>query len=157
MKTFCYVGDCAKGEVVFRETVDPGVERVTVMPKGKPVEVSDELARKFARNNHFVEMASTESLGGTSGDTHPAGREQAAALSTRPHNTDIARRASTVERRAIIAQLLREAPQNSDRKIAEALGVSHPTVGSVRAELEATGELDKVTSCIGADGKQRPR
>lgn len=61
------------------------------------------------------------------------------------------------QKRELIAQQLRETPQTSDRQIAEALGVSHPTVGAVRREMEEAGELEKFTSSIGADGKKRPR
>jgi hypothetical protein len=41
----------------------------------------------------------------------------------------------------------------SDRDIAEHVGVSHPLVGKVRAELEKSGRLETVTSRTGADGR----
>jgi hypothetical protein len=37
------------------------------------------------------------------------------------------------------------------------LGVSHPTVASVRAELEATGKICQLDATVGLDGKTRPR
>lgn len=61
------------------------------------------------------------------------------------------------QKRTLIAQQLRETPQTSDRQIAESLGVSPTTVGTVRSELEDAGELSKLDSCVGADGKTRPR
>jgi hypothetical protein len=45
----------------------------------------------------------------------------------------------------------------SDRQIAKAIGVTHPTVATARKELEGKNELVKFTSSIGADGKERPR
>jgi N6-adenosine-specific RNA methylase IME4 len=60
------------------------------------------------------------------------------------------------QKRELIAQQLRETPQTSDRQIAESLGVSPTTVGTVRSELEEGGELSKLDSRISADGRERP-
>ena len=35
--------------------------------------------------------------------------------------------------------------------------ISPTTVGGVRHEMEKLGELSKLDSCVGADGKERPR
>ncbi len=51
----------------------------------------------------------------------------------------------------------RAAPEKSDRQLAKAIGVSHPTVATARKDMEERGELVKFTSSIGADGKERPR
>src|SRR5262245_22374308 len=49
---------------------------------------------------------------------------------------NLARRHLTPEqRRKVIADQLRETPDRSNRQIAEALGVDHKTVGSVKSEL----------------------
>lgn len=59
--------------------------------------------------------------------------------------------------KVLIHEQLKETPEKSDRQIAKALGVSHPTVASNRTEMEESGELEKFTSSLGADGKKRPR
>lgn len=60
-------------------------------------------------------------------------------------------------RRELIGAQLRETPQLSDRQIAGALGVSQPTVGTVRREMEAAGQVIKSITSMGADGKSYPR
>ena len=55
-------------------------------------------------------------------------------------------------RREIIAEELRENPDRSNRWIAKSLGVSHPTVASVRQQIGATGKGFQ----LGADGKYHP-
>src|SRR5882724_9965556 len=48
------------------------------------------------------------------------------------------------QRRQLIAADLLERPSASDRAVGAALGVDHKTVGSVRDELEATGEIPQL-------------
>lgn len=69
-------------------------------------------------------------------------------LSRRQLNTD--------QKRQIIADQLKETPDRSSRWIAKQLGVSHPTVISVREELEAGGKVYHVTEVVGEDGKTYP-
>ncbi|MGD0861756.1 MAG: hypothetical protein ABSA21_03225 [Candidatus Limnocylindrales bacterium] len=57
--------------------------------------------------------------------------------------------------RGVVVPLL-EASNWSNRQIAEVAGVSHPTVGKVRAELEKTYQLEPAAETLGADGKLRP-
>lgn len=45
------------------------------------------------------------------------------------------------QRRELVADQLRETPAWSNRRVAKALGVTHPTVASVRVEMESTGKL----------------
>jgi hypothetical protein len=61
------------------------------------------------------------------------------------------------QRRDLIAQLLKANPGKSDRAIAKPLKASPTTVGTVRKEMETTGQLSKLDSSIrkGADGKER--
>ena len=55
---------------------------------------------------------------------------------------NLARRQLTTEqKRAVIADQLTETPGRSNRWIAKQLGVTHPTVASVRKELESGGKL----------------
>ena len=71
---------------------------------------------------------------------------------------NIARRHLTSEqKRGLIREQLKATPEQSDRQIAQALGVSHPTVSAQRFDMEESGELEKFTSSIGAYGKERPR
>ena len=57
----------------------------------------------------------------------------------------------------MIREQLVDTPEVSDRQIAVGLGVSHPTVSKAREDMESKGELVKVTTSIGADGKEYPR
>jgi N6-adenosine-specific RNA methylase IME4/ParB-like chromosome segregation protein Spo0J len=76
---------------------------------------------------------------------------------THARRLNIARRHLNQEqRRALIADELRERPERSNNQIAEALGVSDTTVGTVRSQLEATSQIGKLETTIGADGKARP-
>jgi hypothetical protein len=51
--------------------------------------------------------------------------------------------------------LLAETPENSDREIARIMGISPTTVGTIRARLEALGELLHQDVTLGADSKWR--
>ena len=61
------------------------------------------------------------------------------------------------QRRELIREQLTETPEKSDRQIAKQIGVTHPFVGNIRYDMEQSGELEAVTSSVGADGKERPR
>lgn len=66
------------------------------------------------------------------------------------------RHLSQRERRALVADAIRDDPQASDRRIALVLGVSHPTVAAVRAELVEAGEVERFTTRVDARGVERP-
>ena len=51
------------------------------------------------------------------------------------------RHLSSDQRREIIAALLKADPTKSNRQVADATNASHHTVGDVRAEMEATGQI----------------
>jgi len=71
---------------------------------------------------------------------------------------NLARRQLTQEqKRHLIADQLRETPDRSNRWVGKQLGVSHPTVATVRAELEATGKIFQLQETVGSDGKYRPK
>jgi ParB-like chromosome segregation protein Spo0J len=59
------------------------------------------------------------------------------------------------QRREIIAMLLKADPTQSNRQVADTVKASHHTVGAVRNELEATGQLAQLETTTGADGKKR--
>jgi ParB-like chromosome segregation protein Spo0J len=70
---------------------------------------------------------------------------------------NIARRhLSTEDRRALIADAIRDDPAASDRRVAVALGVSPTTVGSVRDELEARGDVSKLDTRTDTLGRTQP-
>ncbi|GHV27957.1 hypothetical protein FACS1894167_03850 [Synergistales bacterium] len=62
-----------------------------------------------------------------------------------------------IRRRELIRERLKETPEKSDNSLAKNLGVSDKTVTTVRREMETTSEIPKLTTNIGADGKERPR
>jgi DNA modification methylase len=66
------------------------------------------------------------------------------------------RQLNTDQKRALIADQLEETPERSNRWIGKMLGVSHPTVASVRAEMESTGKVFQLDRTLGVDGKYRP-
>jgi len=69
---------------------------------------------------------------------------------------NVARRQLTqAQRKKLIKDSLLDAPERSDRQIAVDLGVSPTTVGSVRKEMEKSGQLSKVDGTVGADGITR--
>jgi hypothetical protein len=70
---------------------------------------------------------------------------------------NVARRhLSSEQKRKLIDDQLRDTPQQSNRQIADALGVDDKTVGAARNRLEATAEIPQLTETVGTDGKSRP-
>ena len=67
------------------------------------------------------------------------------------------RHLTTEQKRELIAKLIKAQPEKSDRQIGEMIKADHKTVGAVRAEKEATGEISSVEKRIGMDGKARKR
>ncbi len=60
------------------------------------------------------------------------------------------------QKRELIADQLKETPDKSLRWVAKMLGVHHATVGSVRGEMQSTGQIDQLERTVGQDGKYRP-
>jgi hypothetical protein len=70
---------------------------------------------------------------------------------------NIHRRHLTAEqRRELIGKLIAAAPQKSDRQIAETVKASPSTVGKVRREKEAKGEVSKLDTRTDRKGVQQP-
>lgn len=65
------------------------------------------------------------------------------------------RHLSRAERRDLVRTLLERWPERSDRWLASLAGVHHETVGSVRTELEGTGEIRQLDERVGQDKKVR--
>ena len=59
------------------------------------------------------------------------------------------------QKRELIAKLLKATPEKSNRQIAEAVKVSHVTVGAVRTELEGRGQIDHVAIRTDTKGRKQ--
>ena len=71
---------------------------------------------------------------------------------------NIARRHLTSEqKRGLIRDQLKATPEQSDRQIAKAFGVTQPTVSAQRKELEASGDVKKIITSIDTLGRKQPR
>lgn len=70
---------------------------------------------------------------------------------------NILRRHLTQEqKRELIRDQVRETPERSNRQIAGSLGVSPTTVGTIRGELESSGDVSKLDTSIDTLGRQQP-
>ncbi len=65
------------------------------------------------------------------------------------------RHLTTEQHRDLIAEVLKLYPDMSNRQIAEMVNRDHKMVGSVRTNLEATGEIPQLEKTVGKDGKSR--
>ena len=66
------------------------------------------------------------------------------------------RHLTTAQRKVLAASLMRTNPDRSDRGIAHDTGLSHPTVSHVRAELEASGDVERLSTRTDTLGRQQP-
>jgi hypothetical protein len=72
-------------------------------------------------------------------------------------SANIHRRHLTAEqKRELIAKLIKATPEKSDRQIAETVKASPTTVGTVRANMEAKGEVSKLDTRTDARGVKQP-
>lgn len=60
------------------------------------------------------------------------------------------------QRRALIAESLKQDPQLSNREHARRAGVSTTTVGTVRGELEESGDVSKLDTLTDSMGRKQP-
>jgi hypothetical protein len=60
------------------------------------------------------------------------------------------------DKRKAIAELLKASPEQSDRRVAKIAKVSPTTVGTVRAEMEAKGEVSKLDTRTDTKGRKQP-
>jgi hypothetical protein len=58
------------------------------------------------------------------------------------------------QRRELIAALLKERPERSDRTTAKIAQVSHPTVAAVRRELEKSGDVENLSTRLDSIGRK---
>lgn len=61
------------------------------------------------------------------------------------------------QKREVIAKIIKADPSKSNRKIAEIAKADHKTVGTVRTEIERTGEIRQFDKTVGKDGKSRKK
>lgn len=61
------------------------------------------------------------------------------------------------QKRELIRDQLKATPEISDRRISGMLGVSQPTVSTVRKEMVESGEVINFITTVGADGVEQPR
>ena len=72
-------------------------------------------------------------------------------------SANIHRRHLTAEqKRELISKLIKATPEKSDRQIAETVKASPTTVGTVRAEMEAAGDVSKLDTRRDRRGRQQP-
>jgi hypothetical protein len=72
-------------------------------------------------------------------------------------SANIHRRHLAVEqKRELIAKLIKATPEKSDRQIAETVKASPTTVGTVRAEMEAKGDVSKLDTRRDSKGREQP-
>jgi hypothetical protein len=60
------------------------------------------------------------------------------------------------QKRDLIAKLIKATPEKSDRLIAKTVKASPTTVGTVRAEMEAMGDVSKLDTRTDTKGRQQP-
>jgi ParB-like chromosome segregation protein Spo0J len=60
------------------------------------------------------------------------------------------------QKRDLIAKLLKAQPEKSDRQIAKTVKASPTTVGTVRAEMEAAGDVSKLDTRTDTKGRKQP-
>jgi hypothetical protein len=72
-------------------------------------------------------------------------------------SANIHRRHLTAEqKRDLIAKLIKATPEKSDRQIAETVKVSPTTVGTIRARMEATGDVSNLDTRTDSKGRRQP-
>ena len=60
------------------------------------------------------------------------------------------------QKREVIAKSLMADPQLSNRQHAERVGASHPTVAAIRADLEDSGDVEKLSTVTDSLGRRQP-
>jgi len=66
------------------------------------------------------------------------------------------RQLNRVQKQALIETYLRCDPRINDKHLADTIGVSATTVGTIREKLVATSQIEKFDKLRGRDGKERP-
>lgn len=79
-------------------------------------------------------------------------QKRAHALAVNIHRRQLNRE----QKRELIRRSLAADPQLSDRQHAERTGTSHPTVASVRAGMEESGDVEKLSTRTDSTGRQQP-
>jgi hypothetical protein len=99
-----------------------------------------EAIQKHQRHIKDHPVTINEEAAGRPFQDHIAGDPYDVALSLNVHR----RHLNAEQKRDLIAKVLKAKPEQSDRQIAGLVKTDHKTVGTVRSELESTGEIPPV-------------
>jgi DNA-binding Lrp family transcriptional regulator len=114
----------------------------------------DPIAAEDFGDNYFRKAIYAHTIGG---EIAPHERNNDDSVRAYVISKNIHRRHLTAEqKRDLVAKLLKATPEKSNRQIAKAVGVSHPHVAKVREELEASGDVETVTTSIDTKGRKQP-
>lgn len=148
------------GTQMRRYTSDTAVEEYAALMKEgtafEPVELYRiEDGRLILVNGfHRVAAAKKAALEQISATITDGTLQQAIWAAVAANKTNAVRRNAYDIRNAIETALLHpKGAEMSDRQIAEYIGCTHPTVGSVRAKLVTTGKITSATERKGKDGR----
>jgi len=61
-----------------------------------------------------------------------------------------------MERKELVAALLKDNPERSNRSVAELVKIDHKTAGKVRDEMESRGEIPHVDRVVDTKGREQP-
>lgn len=70
--------------------------------------------------------------------------------------SNVSGNSTTIDKRAAVEATLIAHTEWSDRRIAEHCGVTHPTVAAVRSDLEAGGQVERLSTIKGRDDVEQP-
>jgi hypothetical protein len=132
--------DLYKGKIVEGRNRYRALRRLGIDPSADP--------KKYFRNAIYA-----HTIGG---DIAPHEQDNDARVRAYIISKNIHRRHLTAEqKRDVIAKLLKATPEKSDRQIANATKASPTTVGAVRAEMEATGDVSKLDTRTDTKGRKQ--
>jgi hypothetical protein len=66
------------------------------------------------------------------------------------------RHLTLMERKQLVAALLKDNPERSNRSVAELVKIDHKTAGKVRDEMESRGEIPHVDRVVDTKGREQP-
>ena len=149
------------GDTQAREAINPAVadeyrERMEAGDTFPPLIVfHDGTAHWVADGFHRLQAAAAAGHTQVAAEVRAGTREDARWYAAGANKAHGLRRTRADIRRAVEVAL-RLRPEASDRAIADHCGVDHKTVGAARSRLAGSGEIPRLKSRTGLDGKARP-
>lgn len=133
----------------YAEMMENGVEFDPVLA------IQDETGKLFVWDGYHRGQAARRAGKLLACAVEPGTYEEATWLALSANQKHGLRR-SQADKRMIVREALvhPNGAKLSDREIARHCGVSHPTVGQIRKEMEATGKIYQSETRIGADGRE---